>query len=134
MPMLDERMAEVAERSMRATAIEMGVLTYALGFMPDHVHWVAGIPPRHSIADVMQRIKGGSSHLLTQAAKESADSAWVGWQLEYGVMSFGERSLDQIVRYVEHQREHHLVGDLMPMFEKLERDGDELARTTGSPG
>jgi len=122
LPMLDDHTGDIAERAIRATAMDMGVVTYAIGIMPEHVHLVAGIPPRHSIAEVMRRMKGGSSHLLTQVTKDTPDSAWIGWQLEYGVLSFGERSLDQIVRYVENQREHHLVGDLMPMFEKLEED------------
>lgn len=91
---------------------------------------MAAIPPRFSTAEVMRRLKGGSSHLLTQVAKESANSAWLGWQLEYGVISFGERSLDQIAQYVENQREHHLVGDLMTILEKLEDSRPERTSTT----
>ncbi|MBX3071432.1 MAG: IS200/IS605 family transposase [Thermomicrobiales bacterium] len=118
-PTLEGEMLETATRSIRDSCTEMGLVFHALGIMPEHVHLVVGIPPRMAIADVVKQIKGSSSHLLNRL---SGDQPWYGWQGEYGVMSFGERSLDRIVWYVEHQPEHHRTGDLMPLFERLETE------------
>jgi len=122
-PTLDPEISVVAEKSIRDTANDLGLIFYSIGFMPEHVHLVVGIPPRHSISDVVKQIKGSSSHLLTTVAKNSSELAWHGWQGKYGVMSFGERSLDQIVRYVQNQKDHHLTGELLPALGKL---GTEL--------
>jgi putative transposase len=118
-PTLDDESARIAEQTMRKTSGELGLIFYGYGFMPEHVHVVLGIPPRHAVSEVVRRLKGRSSHALAQASKDAPEPRWFGWQSEYGVTSFDERSLDQIVRYVERQKEHHLTGDLMPAFETL---------------
>lgn len=119
-PTLDDELVTVAERSIRGTAKDMGLIFHGIGMMPEHVHLVVGIPPRYSIARVMKQVKGSSSHLLATVANARSEPRWFGWQREYGVLSFGEKSFDQIVRYVENQRQHHLKGDLMDIYEMVE--------------
>ena len=118
-PTLEGEIGETAERSIMAECRNQGLIFYALGMMPEHVHLVVGIPPRLAISDVMKQLKGSSSHLINST---KGTKSWFGWQNEYGIMSFGERSLDQIVTYVLHQREHHLTGELIPVFERLESE------------
>lgn len=136
LPTLDDELAAVAERSIRATARDMGLIFHGIGVMPEHVHLVIGVPPRHSIAGVLKQVKGSSSHLLGSVANSGAESSWFGWQREYGVLSFGERSFDQVLRYVENQRQHHQAGDLMHLYEMVEQPQVPPVRTAtpGLPG
>ncbi len=126
-PTLEGDVADIADRSIRRSCHDMGLILYALGMMPEHVHLVAGIPPRYAVAQVVKQIKGSSSHFLNQTKGEQA---WFGWQNEYGVMSFGERSLRKIINYAENQRTHHLTADLMPALEQMESE-DPRVETRG---
>ena len=119
-PLLVGERATVAERSIRASCREKGAVVLALCLMPDHVHLAVSMPPRISVSDLMHLVKGSSSHLLDRDRSTPADVPFA-WQSEYGAISFGKRSLSQIVAYIVNQREHHASNDLLPTFEQTER-------------
>lgn len=120
--LIDDERADVIERSIRAACHELGVLVHAIGGMPDHLHVPVSIPPRLSIAEVVQRMKGESSHLLNHSAGREG-LGWFAWQAEYGAVSFGERSLPQIVAYVANQSAHHSANNLWRPLELTDRPG-----------
>ena len=92
---------------------------YAIGGVADHVHVAVSIPPSIKVSDVVARIKGSSAHLVNH---EITPDAYFGWQGSYGVLSFGERSLERIVSYVQGQKTHHAEGRLMRALERWEDD------------
>lgn len=107
-------------------------MVHAVGIMPEHVHVAVSIPPSLSISNVVKERKGESSLLVNRTGAEHGADTF-GWQGEYGVLSFGERSLATIVSYVENQEAHHATNDLFPTFELMDRP--ESARTPVlSPG
>jgi putative transposase len=53
------------------------------------------------------------------------------WQDEYGVLSFGEKNLPAVVRYIQNQKHHHADGTLN---EAMERDNSPEAPPAGEPG
>lgn len=114
-PIIVGERAELVERAIRAACDGKGAIVHAVGVMPDHVHVVASIPPRVAIAEVMQRVKGMSSHLLNE--RSSPSEAPFAWQAEYGVFSFAERSLPTVVAYVRNQPAHHAAGSTRIGFE-----------------
>jgi putative transposase len=71
----------------------------------------------------MRRIKGSSSHLVNEVDRRTFNGFHERffWQEEYGVLSFGERSLESVVSYVQNQRQHHTKNSVLPEFERLER-------------
>ncbi len=85
-------------------ASELDVYVYAVNSCDDHVHMVVAIPPKHSVADVVKKLKGASSHDLNTGRVGQNVFAW---QRGYGALSFGERQLADTVAYVERQKEHH---------------------------
>ncbi len=114
-PLIDGGRAELLDRAMRAVCNDKGVIVHALGMMPDHVHLVASVPPRVAIAELVQGVKGMSSHLVNDRMI-GADRPFA-WQAEYGVFSFAERSLPNVVAYVHNQPAHHAAGTTRPLFE-----------------
>jgi REP element-mobilizing transposase RayT len=72
------------------------------------------------VSDVVQRIKGTSSKVLG-GPPDDMDLKWPGWQQEYGVLTFGERSLDKVVEYVANQKRRHSNGNTWPHFETFDR-------------
>ncbi len=119
--LLDADRLEPLERSIRATCHDLGALPHAAGIMPDHVHLAVSIPPKIAISDAIQRIKGESSYLLNHA-EGRGETDWFAWQPEYGVISFGERSLKEVLAYVTNQRSHHANQTLWSPFEIVERE------------
>src|SRR5688500_18442680 len=87
--------------------------------MEDHVHVAVSIPPRTAISAFIKQLKGESSHLLNHAAGQDGQD-WFHWQPQYGVLSFGERSLPKVIDYVQNQRAHHAADRLWPLFEIAE--------------
>jgi len=121
LPVIDERIEAILARAVPGIAREHGCWSHAIGIMPEHMHLAISIPPRLAIADAIKTIKGSSSHLLAHELADGSDT-WVGWQNEYGIVSFSEKTLPIVVEYVTHQREHHANGTLITGLEREERD------------
>ena len=120
-PLLVGNVGRVVEASLRAKCEEMKVLVHAVYLMPDHVHLAVSIPPSLSVADVVSRLKGSSSHLVNHA--EPVSNQAFAWQPEYGAVSFGEKQLPDVVAYIENQPERHAARQL---WARVERISDEL--------
>jgi putative transposase len=122
-PRIDDAIERVIQQSIRATCEAQGVQIHGLGMMPDHVHLAVAVPPRIAVADLVKLLKGSSSHLVNSVQSKTpvGHQERFYWQEEYGVLSFGERSLAEVVSYVENQREHHAKKTILPVFEQLER-------------
>jgi REP element-mobilizing transposase RayT len=118
-PIIDGERGPVLQRSFRATAHEHGAVIHAIGIMPDHVHVAVSIPPKISVSLFVKELKGSSSHLLNRSV-EHQPGDWFAWQAGYGVLTFGDRSLQDVVAYVNNQADHHAQNDLRSSFEPPE--------------
>lgn len=74
--------------------------------MPDHVHMLVQINPRNSIAEVMHRIKGGSSRVIRQKHPELEEFLWGDslWSDGYFAESVGRISEKAIRKYIQEQQ------------------------------
>jgi putative transposase len=61
---LTGEMARVAKASILAAATKMEIRVHSVPVQPDHVHLALSAPPKWSVADIAQRVKGSSSHHL----------------------------------------------------------------------
>lgn len=112
-----ERMA-MLQQAFRVVARDNGAYTHAVGGMPDHVHVAVSIPPSIAVSDYVQRLKGSSSRYLSKQITEPGADAFA-WQEHYGMLTFGERSLERVVCYIEQQAEHHANDDIWQSFELI---------------
>ena len=118
-PLIDEQIAEVSARSVRSICAEHRVILHATGIMPDHVHLAVSIPPSLAISDFVRYTKSSSSFELNKISRIDR-LARFRWQAEYGLISFGERSLPSVVANVNNQAAHHATNRLWPSFETIE--------------
>ncbi len=125
-PMIDAEIADVIKRSVQSTCNDHRVTLHATGTMPDHIHVAVSIPPSLAISDFVRFVKGSSSFQLNARSRVERLSRF-GWQAEYGLISFGERSLNSVVAYVNNQAEHHAKKNLWSTFEILESRSPEPA-------
>ena len=76
----------------------------AVHCMPDHAHVFVGFKPTILISDFVKEIKVESNEFIN--AKK-----WVAtkfsWQEGYGVFSYSHSHIDNVVKYVLNQEQHH---------------------------
>jgi putative transposase len=82
---------------------EGGQLT-AAGGTADHVHLLVLAPKERSLADLVRRLKGNSSHWVNEKGKLPTRFAW---QRGYGAFSVSESAREQVAAYIADQAEHH---------------------------
>jgi REP element-mobilizing transposase RayT len=125
-PLIDSACEALIQQTLYGKAKELGILIHAVGNVEDHVHVVASIPPKLSIADCVGKFKGAGSHRVNQESRQRTFQ----WQGGYGALSLGERSLETVIAYVRNQREHHRTGrSLVAVYERCteEEDGVGIA-------
>ena len=118
-------------RAIVAKAQHLGALVHAVGGIEDHVHLVASVAPKIAISEFVRQVKGSSSHF---ANHEMQLPYGFCWQSEYGVVTFDDKSLDAVVSYVRNQREHHLRGGTLTLFETTGPQGGGEVRDPGQDG
>jgi len=76
----------------------------AVNCMPDHVHTFIGLTPTIALSDLVRDIKAGSSGFINE-------KKWVrgkfNWQEGFGAFSYSHAQIDQVVKYILNQEEHH---------------------------
>ena len=93
----------------------VGADVIAIGGMEDHVHVLARLPVTISVAEFVRRVKGASSHLVTQVIRSPDPFKWQGG---YGAFTVSPRHVDAVRRYVLNQEEHHRQRTLNPEMER----------------
>jgi REP element-mobilizing transposase RayT len=83
------------ENKMRALCV---------GGVEDHVHILLTLPSTLSISKAVQLIKGNSSKWIHETFPAQRDFAW---QEGYGAFSIGISGVDDTIKYIQSQPEHH---------------------------
>jgi len=91
---------------------------------------VVAIPPKIAVAKFIGQIKAVAS---TKFNKSGISEASFFWQAEYGVFSFDGKRLPNYIAYVEHQKEHHAQGTIIPVLERTDDMAVCFAREEAVP-
>ncbi|MCI0537873.1 MAG: IS200/IS605 family transposase [Verrucomicrobiales bacterium] len=70
----------------------------------DHVHALIDLPTSLCIEDLMQLLKGSSSHWINE---NNLVGGKFGWGRGYGVFSVSQSGVADVARYIANQEEHH---------------------------
>ena len=76
----------------------------AIGGMNDHVHLFFGMRPTQSLSDLVQEVKRTSSLWINENRFCIGKFAW---QEGYGGFSYAKSQIDNVVKYILNQKEHH---------------------------
>ena len=101
-PLIQPEIGPSLHNVIAAKATRIGGFVHAVGGVEDHVHLVVSVPPKLSLSDFISQVKGNSSHFANHEL-----NVLFAWQAEYGVVSFGGKQLDIVIKYVKNQRQHH---------------------------
>jgi len=98
----------------------------AINNVSDHIHLLVGFNTIMSIADFMEEVKAISSKFINE-------KAWVKgkfeWQRGYGVFSYSRSQIDDVIKYILNQQEHHskktFKEEYLDFLKKFEVEYDE---------
>lgn len=76
----------------------------AINGMPDHIHFLIGMKPSCCISDLVREIKKSSTELINE---KKLSKYKFQWQEGYGAFSYSHSHLDNVIKYIANQKEHH---------------------------
>jgi len=76
----------------------------AINGMPNHIHIFIGYKPHQLIPDLLQDVKGDSSKWID---KRGLVKGKFSWQAGYGAFSYSYSQIDEVVKYIKNQKQHH---------------------------
>jgi REP element-mobilizing transposase RayT len=102
-------------RCIEGEARDKGCAVLALNGTDEHVHLVVSLPTTVTVAELVQQVKGVSSHMVNAGMAHRAQFKWQGY---YGAFTVSRWDVEPIVRYVQRQQEHHACGQVRPEWEE----------------
>ena len=117
LPLILSTFEKQLHSAVAAKAIELGATVHAVGGIENHIHLAVSVPPKIPLARFIGEVKGNTSHFINHVIEPGLGFSW---QADYGVVSFGEKDLPFVMRYVHGQRNHHCRGREIDKLEKVE--------------
>ena len=79
----------------------------AMEVMPDHIHLLVDCKPQFYISDMIKIMKGNLARQMFLAYPELKKELWGGhlWNPSYCAITVSDRSRDQVLAYIEGQKE-----------------------------
>lgn len=112
----ESALREEVHRFLGGACNELGCPVLRVGGVADHVHVLCRFGRSLSIADLLKELKRTSSLWL----KTKADSlSEFHWQNGYGAFSISPGHVEQLIRYIDTQEEHHRQETMQDEFRRL---------------
>lgn len=98
----------------------------AINGMPNHLHVFIGYKPHQKIPDLLQDIKGSSSRWINE---KGFIKHKFNWQESYGAFSYSHSHIDNVVKYIMNQEQHHkrktFKDEYLELLNRFKIDYDE---------
>jgi putative transposase len=102
--MIDSSFEEDLYKYITGIVRNKGEKLLAINGMPDHVHIFLGLKPSCRLSDLIREIKKSSNEFI----KEKGYCSYrFNWQEGYGAFSYSHSQLDQVIKYIKNQKQHH---------------------------
>ena len=92
---------------MKETCLQMDCELIEFNGEDDHIHLLVSVHPKHSVSNLVGKLKGKSSYVLRRSFwDEVKEKLWGNhfWSPSYCAVSCGGASLDVVKKYIEEQR------------------------------
>ena len=86
---------------MGATAKKDSVRVISIGGISNHAHVFFALPATVTLATVMMNLKANSSRWMGEKGINFA------WQKGYGAFSVSSSHVENVIKYIRNQKEHH---------------------------
>ena len=89
--------------------------------MPDHLHLLISMSPKQAPSDLMYHIKRSSSLWIN---RNMLSLGKFSWQEGFGAFSLGKSQLNEKIKYIENQQEHHKKKSFYEEYHLLLKEYD----------
>ena len=89
---------------IRKKAKREGYYLDSINGVADHVHCLLLLQPRYSVSEVVNKLKGESSHWIND---EKITPTRFVWQGGFAAFSVSESQLERVRAYIQNQERHH---------------------------
>lgn len=110
--------------ALRTKSTDLRCKLLAVGGIDNHIHVAVRFPPVLSISELMQGLKGSTSHLITH---EVAPGHFFKWMGRYGAFTVRKSDVPTVCDYIARQKIHHAESRLWADFERCEENTDDVA-------
>ncbi len=131
LPLISSSIERRMYREIEAICAKKHCDVLALGGTEDHVHLLVNLSNTITIADLMEAVKGSSSHF---ANEELVPAGTFKWQGSYGAFSVSPHEKAKVINYINQQKEHHANGTIWPNAEKTEEPRERESQVPASAG
>jgi len=105
-PFLDQEIRDSMHRYLATLCRDLGSTCHKVGGVSDHAHLVTSLPRTLSQSQLLEDIKKKSSKWIKEVDNEKYGK--FAWQSGYGAFSVSRSNLEEVIRYVAKQEEHHM--------------------------
>ncbi len=109
LPLFDEEGLELIEESFRVVAHKMNFQILEFNGEADHVHALIEFPPKLSISQIANALKGVSSRRYGQAGKTKPHKQAL-WSPSYFAVSVGGTPIEVLKQYIKDQSRPSRTG------------------------
>ncbi|MBI2214319.1 MAG: IS200/IS605 family transposase [Acidobacteria bacterium] len=113
---IDDEIRPRVHAYLGGIAKSIGCIPVSIGGVADHTHGLIVIPARLALADVVKRLKVGSTNWIRDTAPSRRSFEW---QRGYGAFSVSRSAWPSVVRYIEAQEAHHRKRTFAEEYVKL---------------
>lgn len=124
--LVDPNLRDRLHRELGGISNTLDCQSIRVGGVEDHVHIFAYQSRTIALAEWVKELKRVSSIWIKE---QSLEQSTFQWQSGYGAFSVSHSLIDEVVRYIENQVEHHRKFDykseLLALLKKHEMEYDE---------
>jgi REP element-mobilizing transposase RayT len=99
-------------------AKEMNTPVLSVNVQPEHIHLLVDLPSNLCLSDLVQKIKGASSHWINE---QKLIHAKFSWQRGYGAFSVSASQLEVVKKYIQNQDAHHKKKSFEEEYQEWKR-------------
>ena len=114
LPLITPNIQKVVYAAIIKQCEQLKCTVIAIGGIEDHVHLLTGFPSTLTVSNLIKKIKGSSSHLITHEIKPDE---FFKWQSSYGAFTVSHGMLDKVANYIRNQEIHHRQKSIIPTWE-----------------
>ena len=101
---IDKSWRQELYQSIIGLIANRGHKVYAIGGMSDHIHILVSLSPKQAISELVLEVKRASSLWIKEKQFVRCQFAW---QEGFGAFSYGKSQVDNVVKYIQDQENHH---------------------------
>jgi REP element-mobilizing transposase RayT len=104
LPLIETKIESILYDYMSGQFQDLGCRARIINGMPEHVHCLFLLDPKKCVSDILQQVKGSSSHHVNE---KNLISQKFSWQSGFAAYSVSESLLSKTYNYIKNQKQHH---------------------------